>query len=71
MDIKKATEGCVHRKTVEFMPKLEDKLTVKRIFDRLSHFIPENAIVLADTGVSLFAGIPIHGDLFTLKLLRY
>lgn len=55
MNIKKATEGCVHRRTVEFIPKLEDKLTVKRIFDRLAHFIPENAIVIADTGVSLFS----------------
>jgi indolepyruvate decarboxylase len=30
-------------------------LTIKRFFDRMSHFIENNSIVIAETGVSLFS----------------
>jgi len=55
MDIYPAVNGCIHRRTVEFEPIEGKKLTVGRTFDQLSHFIPENAIVIAETGQSLFS----------------
>jgi len=54
MDIHRAVEGCAFRKTKEYQPETEKKMTVDRLFARLSHFVPENAIVVAETGVSLF-----------------
>jgi len=53
LDIHPATSGCVHRRTLEF--KSEDKqITANRFFDRIAHSIPEGAIVIAETGVSMF-----------------
>ncbi|GAB4187781.1 MAG: alpha-keto acid decarboxylase family protein [Simkaniaceae bacterium] len=55
LDIKPASKHCTHRRTQEFAPQKEEKITVQRFFDRTSHFIPENSIVIAETGVSLFS----------------
>lgn len=55
MDIQCATNNCVHRHTEKYMPDLQKPLTIKRFFDRMSHFIENNSIVIAETGVSLFS----------------
>jgi len=55
LDIHPAVEGCVHRRTLDWKPQGDKKLTVQRIFDRVSHFIPENSIVIAETGQSMFS----------------
>jgi len=50
-----ATLGCVHKRTAEFKVEPDKKLTTQRIFDRVSSFIPEGSIVIAETGQSLFS----------------
>ena len=55
LDIRCAAEGCSHRSTEPYRPDAPKALTVKRFFDRLSHFIEAGSIVLAETGVSLFS----------------
>jgi TPP-dependent 2-oxoacid decarboxylase len=55
LDIQCAGSGCVHRHTVPYQPDAAKPLTIKRFFDRMSHFIEDNSIVIAETGVSLFS----------------
>jgi len=55
LDIRRAADGCVHRFTEPYRPIGPEPLTVKRFFDRMSHFIGKNSIVVAETGVSLFS----------------
>jgi len=55
LDIQCAGSGCVHRHTVPYQPDVQKPLTIKRFFDRMSHFINNNSIVIAETGVSLFS----------------
>lgn len=55
LDIQCAHDGCVHRQSVPYQPDAPKPLTVKRFFDRMSHFIENNSIVIAETGVSLFS----------------
>ena len=55
LDIQCATDGCVHRQSAHYQPLSAKPLTVKRFFDRMSHFISKDAIVIAETGVSLFS----------------
>jgi len=55
LDIRCAAESCVHRKTVPYQPDAPKPLTIKRFFDRMSHFIKDDSIVIAETGVSLFS----------------
>jgi len=55
LEIQCATHGCVHRHTVPYRPQATTPLTIKRFFDRMSHFIKNDAIVIAETGVSLFS----------------
>jgi len=55
MNIVPATKGCTHRRTLNFEPKPKDTLTMARVFDRVSHFLPEKCILIAETGTSLFA----------------
>ena len=45
----------MHRRTNAFQAEPARPLTIRRFFDRVSHFIPRNAIVIAETGVSLFS----------------
>ncbi len=54
-EIQCATDGCVHRHTEPYRPDAPKSLTIKRFFDRLSHFLKDNSIVIAETGVSLFS----------------
>ena len=55
LEIKCAATGCVHRPTVSYRPEAPKPLTIKRFFDRMSHFIQNDSIVIAETGVSLFS----------------
>ncbi len=55
LDIQCATHGCVHRPTEPYRPEATTPLTIKRFFDRMSHFITHDSIVIAETGVSLFS----------------
>ncbi|PPK75162.1 indolepyruvate decarboxylase [Methylobacter tundripaludum] len=55
LDIQCAADGCVHRRAELYQPDVPKPLTIKRFFDRMSHFIEDDAIVIAETGVSLFS----------------
>ena len=55
LDIQSAADGCVHRHTESYQSDTNNKLTIKRFFDRMSHFIENDSIVIAETGVSLFS----------------
>jgi len=55
LNIHKASEGCSFRHTQEYTPKAGEPLKIQRLFTRFSKYIPENSIVVAETGVSLFA----------------
>jgi indolepyruvate decarboxylase len=55
LDIQCASDGCVHRRAELYQPDVLKPLTIKRFFDRMSHFIEDDAIVIAETGVSLFS----------------
>lgn len=53
--IRAAIDEGVHRPGAVFTPVLRAPLTVGRFFDRISHHLQPNTIVVAETGVSLFA----------------
>jgi len=55
LEIQCAADGCVHRHTEGYRPDAPKPLTIKRFFDRMSHYIEDNSIVVAETGVSLFS----------------
>ncbi len=55
LQISCAAEHCVHRKTNHFHHDAERPITVQRFFDRLSHVVEPDAILIAETGVSLFS----------------
>ncbi len=55
LDIRCAAGACVHRRTEPYRPDARKPLTIKRFFDRMSHFIEKDSMVLAETGVSLFS----------------
>lgn len=55
LDLQRAAESCVHRRTEPHQPDAGRALTIQRLFDRMSHFIEDNSIVVAETGVSLFS----------------
>lgn len=55
IEIQSAVDGCIHRNTELYRPEPPQPLTIKRFFDRMSHFIEDNAIVIAETGLALFS----------------
>lgn len=55
LNIKSAVTTCTHRFTDPYLADEHKALTIKRFFDRMSHFIELNSIVVAETGVSLFS----------------
>ncbi len=55
LKIQRAVDGCVHRHTQPYRPNAPQALTIKRFFDRMSHFVKKDSIVIAETGVSLFS----------------
>jgi len=59
LEIQCASDSCVHRHTELYNPDAPKPLTIKRFFDRMSHFIENNSIVIAETGVSLFSAAEI------------
>ena len=50
-----ASEACTHRVTRPYQADAPVPLTIQRLFDRVSHYLKPNSIVLADTGVALFS----------------
>ena len=59
LDMKQATESCPHRATLQYKPEKGKKLTLTRFFDRISHFLDENSIMMVETGSALFAGAEV------------
>ncbi len=55
LDIKSAVNTCTHRQSELYNADPLKPITIKRFFDRMSHFIQPGAIVVAETGVSLFS----------------
>ncbi len=55
LDLKPAYEGCVHRRTENYKSESSKQITISRFYDRMAHYIPENAVVVAETGNSLFS----------------
>lgn len=55
LEIQCASASCVHRHTEPYRPDAPKPLTIKRFFDRMSHFIEADSIVIAETGVSIFS----------------
>ena len=55
LEIQRAADSCVHRHTVSYKHDVTKPITIKRFFDRMSHFIADNSIIIAETGVSLFS----------------
>ncbi len=53
--IQRAVNRCVHRNTEPYQPDTLKPLTIKRLFDRMSHFLQDESIIIAETGVSLFS----------------
>jgi indolepyruvate decarboxylase len=54
-DIRSASSSCEHRSTEAFSPESDRPLTIKRFFDRMSHYVRNDSIVVAETGVALFS----------------
>ena len=54
-EILRAIDGCIHRHTEQYLPDAQQPLTIKRFFDRMSHFVGKGSVVIAETGVSLFS----------------
>jgi indolepyruvate decarboxylase len=54
-EIQSATAGCVHRRTEPYQPEAAKPVTIRRFFDRMSHFLKDDSIVIAETGVSIFS----------------
>ena len=57
-------QGNVKNNNKHFSAPRKQKITVKRLFERLNFFITDNAIVIADVGDSLFGALDltIHGQ---------
>jgi indolepyruvate decarboxylase len=54
-ELRTAVDGCVHRPNEPYRAEASAPLTIKRFFDRISHFLRDDSIVVAETGVSLFS----------------
>lgn len=55
LNIHPATHSCIHRRSMEFTSQRGRKLSSARFYDRISHFIEPESIVLAETGSSMFS----------------
>jgi indolepyruvate decarboxylase len=55
LDVRRASEGCVHRRTAGHGVEPGRPLTVRRLFDRASHFLCCNTVAIAEAGVALFS----------------
>lgn len=55
LEIQRAADGSEHRHSQAYRPDTPQALTIKRFFDRMSHFVEKDSIVIAETGVSLFS----------------
>ncbi len=59
LDIHRAIDGCTHRASMAYKPQEGIRLTHQRFFDRISHFLDGDSIMMAETGSALFAGVEV------------
>jgi len=57
LDITPAFNAAPHRYSAKFEPKPDARMTFSRFFDRMSHFMPENSIVIVDTGTAMYGAM--------------
>jgi indolepyruvate decarboxylase len=55
LDIRRASEGCRHRRTAGYGVEPSRPLTIRRLFDRASHFLCRGTVAIAEAGVALFS----------------
>jgi indolepyruvate decarboxylase len=55
LDMQRASEGCLHRRTAGYRVEADRPLTVRRLFDRASGFLCCNTVAIAEAGVALFS----------------
>jgi indolepyruvate decarboxylase len=55
LDVRRASEGCVHRRTNRYDVEPNRRLTVGHLFDRVSHFLRRDTVAIAETGAALFS----------------
>jgi indolepyruvate decarboxylase len=55
LDVRRASEGCRHRRTAEYAAEPGRPLTVRRLFDRASRFLCCDTVAIAEAGVALFS----------------
>jgi indolepyruvate decarboxylase len=55
LDIRRASEGCAHRRTGGYSVEPDRPITIRRLFDRASHFLCCDSVAIAETGVALFS----------------
>jgi TPP-dependent 2-oxoacid decarboxylase len=59
LEICRAVDGCVHRPMEPYICDASAPITLKRFFDRMSRFLKDGSIVIAETGVSLFSAVEV------------
>lgn len=55
LDIQCAVDHSLHRPSGPYQPDPSKPLTIKRFFDRMSRYMADDSIVIAETGVALFS----------------
>ena len=55
LDVRRASEGCVHGRTAGYGIEPGRPLTVRRLFERASRFLCCNTVAIAEAGVALFS----------------
>jgi indolepyruvate decarboxylase len=55
LDVRRASEGCLHRRKTSFGVVPERPLTIRRLFDRASQFLCCDTVAIAESGVALFS----------------
>jgi indolepyruvate decarboxylase len=60
LDVRRASEGCIHRRTAAYQVKPGRPLTIRRLFDLASSFLSRDDVVIAETGAALFSAAETH-----------
>lgn len=59
LDVQQAAGSFPHTSTLPYKAVKGKKLTLARFFDRISHFLDANSIMMVETGSALFAGAEV------------
>ena len=54
-----AADACVHRPGEPYKPQEGKLITNDRFFDRMSHYLEKDSVVIAETGVALFSAAEV------------